>query len=152
MDIALLYDPVQRRCDVAFAGKDFVLDQTPASAMLMSLFADRRAHPDDEVPAGANLWSAPPSFVTRRGWCGDGLDPQGRFVGSRLWLLARRKESERTRQDAEGYVAEALDWLNTERNLAVQVTVRWQVPGPSGMLSIRVRAGETTLALQQAVG
>ncbi|MGH7113986.1 MAG: phage GP46 family protein [Stellaceae bacterium] len=150
-DIALAYDQVNRRCDVQFAGRDFVLDQTTASAMLFSLFTARRARPDDRVPDAAAEWSAPPSFVARGGWCGDCLDGAARLVGSRMWLLAREKESERTREQAESYVAEALDWLNVERNLAVQVTVRW-LDAPAGTLAIRARTGETTVQLNRSVG
>ncbi len=148
MDIALQYDPVMRRCDVVFNGRDFALDATPASAMLFSLLADRRAEPDDVLPDTVPDYLAPSTFIARRGWCGDWLDALGRLVGSRFWLLRRAKASEATRRAAESYVAQGLGWLETDRNLAVQVTVRWVKPGILGILA---RCGQTKLSLTRAL-
>ena len=148
MDVALRYDPVMRRCDVVFDGRDFAIDATPASAMLFSIFADRRALPDDVLPDTVPDYTAPSSFLARRGWCGDFLDALGRLAGSRFWLLRRAKATETTRRSAEVYFAEALGWLETERNLAVQITVRWVRPEILGILA---RAGKTSLSLERAL-
>ena len=150
-DIAFAYDPVNRRCDVVFTGRDFALDATPASAMLFSLFADRRARADDPVTDAVPDWSNPSTLVARRGWCGDFLSANAGLVGSRLWLLGRRKASERTRRDAEGYVTEALAWLQAQRNTALQVTVRYAPGFATPTLGILARAGRTQLQLNRAL-
>ena len=149
MDIALQYDPVKHRCDVVFNGTDFAVDNTQASAMLFSLFADRRAAPDDVLPDAVPDWGAPTTFIARRGWCGDFLDPLGRLTGSRFWLYVRSKWTEATRKAIEDCVVEALGWIDTERNLAVQVIVRLVAPNAIGILA---RQGKTTLSLTRALG
>ncbi len=73
MDIALAYNPANRRSDVVFTGTDFALDATPASAMLMSVCANRRAKPDDVVPVVVTDWARPQSFTARGGYAGDAL-------------------------------------------------------------------------------
>ena len=150
MDIQVSYDPVKRVCDLVFTGRDFALDATPVSAMLISLGTDRRARADDALPdAYDDLNPAgPASLLGRRGWCGDALDGQARLVGSRLWLLNRQKASETVRKSAEQIVAEAMAWLNTERGLAVDITVRW---ASKTALAFRVRAGASVVSMQQSV-
>ena len=148
MDVALQYDPVKRCCDLVFNGRDFALDYTPGSAMLFSILAERRAANDDVLPDTVPDYTAPSTFIARRGWCGDFLDALGRLTGSRFWLLRRAKATEETRRSAEVYFAEALIWLETERNLAVQITVRWVKPGVLGILA---RCGKASLSLSRAV-
>jgi phage gp46-like protein len=152
VDIQLAYDPVNRRCDVVFNGRDFALDATPASAMVMSLFADRRAAPDDNIADAVPDWANPSSLVARRGWCGDFLSAAGGLVGSRLWLLGRRKTSEVTRQDAARYAAEAVAWLETARNLTAQVAADYIAQFATPTLGIRVRVGNTQVTLRRAMG
>lgn len=54
------------------------------TAVIISLFTDRRALEDD----------ATPDFTeNRRGWWGDTYDAQQRPIGSRLWLLSREKQT-----------------------------------------------------------
>ncbi|NHQ81547.1 hypothetical protein HA051_08165 [Chromobacterium vaccinii] len=70
------------------------------SAIVLSLFCDSRALPDDRQ-------SDP------RGWWGDVLAsvPYDRW-GSRLWLLAQRaKHTPQTLRDAVHYAREALQWM-----------------------------------------
>ncbi len=152
VDVGLTYDPARGECDIAFARGDAVLDITPATPVLFSLLADRRALPTDALPddplppAGAGV---PVLTDRRRGWCGDALDPLGRRAGSRLWLLQRAKAGEQTRKLAETAAADALGWLRTERNLAVTVTVEWV---RRQMLGIRVTAGTARVGIAQQVG
>lgn len=93
-------------------------DASLQSAVILSLFLDARAAADDALPAGTS---------DRRGWLGDALSPRsGDRFGSRLWLLAREKQTEETRLRAEEYAAEALAWL-IEDGLAetVEVAASW---------------------------
>lgn len=149
IDIALGYDPVRRRCDVVFNGTDFATDSTPASAMLFSVLADRRARPDDVLPTPVPDWSNPSSFTARRGYPGDALDPNGQLTGSRIWLFVRGKQNEATRVGVQDAIAEAVQWLNTGRSLALQLTVRWV---RKGILGYVLKAGRTTIQITGPAG
>ncbi len=79
------------------------------TAVIISLFTDRRAEPDDTLPAEAS---------DKRGWWGDAIAVQvnGRTVeddriGSRLWLLSREKQLASVVERARQYCKEALAWL-----------------------------------------
>ncbi len=147
MDIALAYNPALKCCDVVFNGTDFALDTTPASAMLFSLLARRRAKPDDVVPSPVRDWAHPHSLNARGGWAGDALDKNGQLSGSLLWLYERALASEETRNGVEAAVAEAVGWLETIRGLALQISVGYVKPQ---ILGYRVRAGNTAVALSMA--
>jgi phage gp46-like protein len=148
-DIALRYDPLLHRCDLVLNGRDLALDATPATPMLISLGADRRARPDDVLPDEAGSAEAPVSLVARRGTPLDALDAAGRRMGSRLWLLSRAKQTEVTRRQAEIYATEALAWLTTQRGLAVAVTAAWV---RRGVLGLTCRAGDAQFVVQRSLG
>ncbi len=111
--LALKWNVQRQECDLVVADP-----QQPAAALetavLISLFTDRRASADDELPeAGAD----------RRGWWGDVLPSiEGDQIGSRLWLLARGKRTQETIRRARDYAAEALDWMVVDQ-VAAGVTV-----------------------------
>ncbi len=67
------------------------------AAVMISLFTDRRADPDDKVEG------------SRRGWWGDSIF--GDQIGSRLWMLRRENELQTTLDKARQYALEALQWL-----------------------------------------
>jgi phage gp46-like protein len=72
------------------------------TAVIISLFTDRRANADDALPSGDD----------RRGWWGDTLaDVSGDKIGSRLWLLNREKQLSSVLVRAREYAIEALQWL-----------------------------------------
>ena len=116
-DLALIYDG--HGCDLALTGTDLQLDDGLGTAILISLFSDRRARPDDALPAGTS---------DRRGWWADAY-PQldGDLIGSRLWLLSREKELAETLRRARDYAQEALAWLR-EDGIAAEVVVTPSVP------------------------
>lgn len=150
LDIAVAYDPVTHRCDLVFNGRDFALDSTPASLMLLTLGSDRRAHTDDVLPDSVSETNPanPGTLMARRGWPGDALDPQGRLSGSRWWVFQDAKATEATRRNFEGATTEALGPAAAARNLVLQVTVRWI---RKGVLGVRARLGRTTVALNQSL-
>ncbi len=156
-DVALRYDPVARRFDVAIESGDLVLDTTPATAMIISLGTDRRARADDQLPDephAAPIDPAKPITLSpERGWHGDALDGGGRRIGSRLWLLDRAKQDDlvrdETRQRGERYAAEALEWLTTQRGHKVEVEAGWL---RSGVLGLVARAGTAEISISQPVG
>jgi len=103
--------------DLALTGGDLAGDEGLRTAVAMSLFSDRRAGAGDEIPDGGGP----------RGWWGDTYpDRSGDRIGSRLWLLARAKQTSATARRAEHYAREALQWL-VEDGLArrVGVTAEW---------------------------
>lgn len=103
MDIALIQQP-NGTFDVALAGMDLQADNGMQTAIILSLFCDRRAELGDELPNAAD--------TNRRGWWADSYaDVQGDLWGSRLWLLERAKQIPETLTRAEEYAAEALQWL-----------------------------------------
>ncbi|TXH38776.1 MAG: hypothetical protein E6Q98_02960 [Rhodospirillaceae bacterium] len=81
------------------------------TAVIISLFTDRLARPDDVIPDGT---------ADRRGWWADN-DDDG-LIGSRMWLLSREKTLESVRQRAIEYSTEALQWL-IDDGVAQQVGV-----------------------------
>lgn len=100
MDIALKYDPDTKIFDLALDGGDLATDEGLETAVVLSLFTDRRALPEDRLPDGT---------ADRRGWWADAYSE--RPHGSRLWLLYREKELEEVLRRAQTYAQEALAWL-----------------------------------------
>lgn len=135
LDAALVFDPATRRADLVLGEDgDLVLDETPVTPMLISLGTDRRAEPDDELPSGIDALNASTSFVARRGWVGDALDPRGRRIGCRIWLLDRAKQTETTRRFCILWAEEALAWAGEELAQPAEVTAEWI---RRGMLALR---------------
>lgn len=143
--IALSYDQRRRKCDLAFDGRDFALDATLLTPVLISLGADRRARPDDVLPDAVTNDYAPQRLNARRGTPLDALDGTGQLFGSRWWLLLRRKQTEETRRLKESTTAEALAWVRQP----VTITVRWV---RQNVLSTLIQIGAMTLNLQSPVG
>jgi phage gp46-like protein len=78
-------------------------DSGLATAILISLFTDRRADDTDELPGDAD---------DRRGWWGDSVaEVPGDQIGSKLWLLERSKITTDSVRLARQYGEEALAWL-----------------------------------------
>ena len=92
------------------------------TAIILSLFTDRRANADDILPGGPD---------DRRGWWGDGFPPVfGDRIGSRLWLLNREKQMAVVVERARQYATEALTWL-TEDGVATRIDVLAEISAPS---------------------
>ncbi len=126
-DIALNWNADDWSGDVALAGGDLVADDGLRTAILLSLFLNAPARPDDVLPAG----------VDRQGWWGDALaEVPGDVTGSRLWLLAREKQLSSVLDKAQSYAAEALQWLIDEQ-IAASVVVSATNP-VSGTLALSV--------------
>jgi phage gp46-like protein len=113
-DIALAWDLAAGAADMVVDGPDLRRDDGLETAVLISLFTDRRAHDTDVIPDGTD---------NRRGWWADAFaETPGDRIGSRLWLLDRAKPTATTRQRLEDYAREALAWL-TEDQVAEDVAV-----------------------------
>jgi phage gp46-like protein len=93
------------------------------TAVLISLYTDRVAQLDDEIPDGSG---------DPRGWWGDA--GQAVPIGSRIWLLERAKQVPVTLLRARDYAAEALQWLIDDKVVAsFDIAAEWSRPGTLGM-------------------
>jgi phage gp46-like protein len=101
------------------------------TAVTISLFTDRRARDDDELPDNSG---------DRRGWClthrQREADPESDEIGSWLWLLGREKQLASVVARAKYYAETALAWM-VRRKYARQVTVTAEVAAP-GLLGLSV--------------
>lgn len=110
-DLALTWSPATGDADLSLIDSDLASDTGLETAVLLSLFLDRRAEPDDVPPSGDPR--------DRRGWWADELsDVEGDRIGSRLWLLDRAKRTGETKLRAKEYVLEALAWMLEDRVVA----------------------------------
>jgi phage gp46-like protein len=115
--------------DLAFAGYDLAQDDSLKTAVIVSLFTDRRAEADDRLPGAPD---------DRRGWWGDGfLEVAGDRIGSRLWLLHREKQLASVVVRAREYAIEALQWL-VDDGIAAAVDVTAEIVR-QGVLGLQIR-------------
>lgn len=119
-------DTLGSHCDFAMTGGALQADHDIKTAVLISLFTDRRAEADDVLPFES---------ASRRGWWGDALNP--RRIGSRLWLLGREKQLREVVIRAREYAEEALAWL-VEEDIAKRVVVTAEIV-QTGWIGLVVR-------------
>lgn len=125
-DISTFWKPEEARGDWLLAGADLAKATDLETAVIISLFTDGRADPDDVIPDGTG---------NPRGWWGD--TGRTRRLGSKLWLLDRAKETEETRLRAQDYCEAALAWLVEDGVAAsVEVDAAWQ--SKPGWLGVKV--------------
>ena len=106
--------------DIKRDGSRFAEDGGLETAVLMSLFLDRRAEPDDEIPDGDD---------DPRGYWGDAFSAvEGDRTGSRLWLLRRSKLTDETLTRAREYSIEALEHFK-EDGVANAIRVKTEIRG-----------------------
>ena len=150
IDVALIFDPETRTADAELGEDgDLLLDETAFTPMLISLGSDRRARPDDDLPQGRDALNVVSSFVTRRGWSGDALDPYGRRTGSRLWLLERAKQHELTELFAQDAAREALRWAEAETEAPAQISASWP---RQGLLALTCRIADAEFDFGVRIG
>lgn len=131
-DIAILWSNDSFSGDLALDDGRLATDDGLRTAMIISLFTDARARPDDVLPDPGG---------DPRGWWGNAFpaDAGDAFeLGSRLWLLEREKLTPRTVERARGYAADALAWLKL-RGVVSSLTVT------------AARIGDQTLVISVAV-
>ena len=126
-DIRIVWDQDFQEGEFEFDSdiQDLTSDEGLETAVIISLFSDRRAKPDDPLPD--------PNNPDRRGWWGDLASPdvEGDQIGSRLWLLERSKTLDSVLVQAKEYAQEALQWLIEDKVAArvVAETERQNDPG-----------------------
>lgn len=117
-DIRLIMDSDAQALDLVLSGAELELDDGLQTAVLVSLFSDRRAADDEAVGDG-----------DRRGWWGDVYPAvEGDRTGSRLWLLRRAKATAETAAKIREYAREALAWL-VEDGVAASIEAEAEVVG-----------------------
>lgn len=118
--------------DWLLSGPDLVTDSGLETAVIISLFTDRRAAADDAIEGD-----------DRRGWWGDAYPEQaGDLLGSRLWLLSREKQLPEVLRRAEEYAREALQWLVTD-GVARSITASAEIIR-QGLLGLTITINRST--------
>lgn len=100
-DIKISWDAAVSRGDWQLSGGDLATGSDLQTAILLSVFTDAMAAPDDVIPDGTG---------DPRGWWGDQFDPT-HPIGSKLWLLDREKQTQTVLNRALSYISDALQWL-----------------------------------------
>lgn len=112
--------------DFALSNSDLKLDEGLRTAVIISLFTDRRVTKDEVLLGQA-----------QRGWWADTLEEiEGDKWGSKLWLLERAKQTTLTLTQAVEYAKEALQWM-IDDELADKIDVEASYP-INGFLSLSV--------------
>lgn len=114
--------------DLSIAAGDLATDDGLETAVVISLFTDRRAASTDPLPTGE---------TDRRGcWMDATLDDLGTGqadagIGSLLWLLNREKTLTSVLDRARQYAEQALAWLVSDK-IAESVSVTAERLGQAG--------------------
>jgi phage gp46-like protein len=128
-DITLVWNSSTDTGDFEISGADLLTGNDLSTAILVSLLTDREARPDDKIPDGT---------TDPRGWW---ADDSSYPIGSRLWLLARAKQTAQTLASARDYIVEAVQWLIDDGVAAsVDVYVEWT---RRSMLGARISVNRT---------
>jgi phage gp46-like protein len=137
-DISTIWNVSEGRGDWQMSGRDLASGNDLVTTIVISLFTDRQAQPDDALPDTSG---------DPRGWWGD-LDATVP-IGSRLWLLERAKQTNETLQRANDYVKEALQWLIDDGVVAAfDILTEWTRPGMLGVKVTAHRPDGTKIPLQ----
>lgn len=115
--LGLTFDNAAGHADVAFEAGQLVTEPGLITAILISLYTNKR---DPSRPQG-----------DQGGWWGTALDEAGDEWGSLCWTLAREHPTERTRQKYESYSTDALAWMIAD-GIAESVSTPcwWEYPQP----------------------
>lgn len=124
-DIKSAFVDLAKGADYLLGALGLALDDSLETAIVVSLFTDRRADDTDRLPFEA---------ADKRGWWGDAyIDVPGRKHGSKLWLLEREKQLPDVLPWARQIVEEALAWL-VEDGRATRIEVATSYPRTSVLL------------------
>jgi phage gp46-like protein len=133
-DIALIWRKDTFDADFSIVANDLAPDAGLQTAVLLSLFLDRRAQEGDVLPDDQ---------TDRRGWWADQYaSVEGDKIGSRLWLLSRAKQTQETLDRAADYVREALQWMVDDK-VTNQIDVATSFFAP-GMMGIQIKIHRPT--------
>lgn len=100
-DILMAFDPDTLERDIQYKNGDLVREYGLGTAVLISLFTDRRADPDDDIDDPND----------RRGWWGDLVPDRGDKIGSKLWQFDRSKTDQVTLLGIKKAIEDCLEWM-----------------------------------------
>ncbi|BCF96641.1 hypothetical protein PPGU19_012100 [Paraburkholderia sp. PGU19] len=136
-DISITWDASNGRGDWTMNGPVLATGNDIETAILISIFSDRMAEPDDVIPDGTN---------DPRGWWADDEVP----IGSRMWLLQRAKQTGTTLQRAYDYLAEALKWMVDDGVVGrFDISTQWVRTGMLGAVIVAYSPTGTLLSKGQ---
>lgn len=124
-DIATFWEPALSHADWEMQGTQLAAGSDLDTSLIISLFTDRLAAADDDIPDGTN---------DRRGWWGD--TGEAYPIGSRLWLLERAKLTADAPLRAKNYCAEALQWM-IDDGVVATIDIQTGIILPS-MLAVQI--------------
>jgi phage gp46-like protein len=125
--------------DWLVSGSRLAQDDGLETAVIISLFTDRRAKPSDKLPSAGD---------DRRGWWGDTFPAvRGDRIGSRLWLLHRSKQLPEVVALTRDYARECLQWL-IDDGIARRITVKAEVVR-TGVLGLGIEIARSNKAVAQ---
>lgn len=116
-DIRSVFIDLEQGVDYALEKLGLSEDDGLDTAVVISLFTDRRAEPGDVIPDGTD--------DVRGTWLDSFPVQEGDLMGSRLWLLDREKQLPEVMAKAKEYCEEALQWMvddGVARSVTVTVT------------------------------
>ena len=124
-DLKIKWDTALMAGDFSVKNGDLESDSSLETAVIISLFTDKRAADDDLLLDDRN--------PERRGWWGDMVSPDvsGDEIGSKLWLLDREKTAPGFQEKVKNYIDDALQWL-VEDGIATKVDVIVERQGTIG--------------------
>lgn len=115
--------------DFATLSGDLKKDEGLRTAVIISLFTDRRVNKEDVLLG-----------QSQKGWFGDApelIENVGDAWGSKLWLLEREKQTQVTLTRAVEYAKEALQWMIADE-IAATIEVEASYP-IAGFLSLEIK-------------
>jgi phage gp46-like protein len=122
-DIRIVWDPATGTGDFAMAGSALELGHELESAVLISLFTDQAADPEDLMPEAQRN--------DPRGWWADTYEAPDK-IGSKLWQAFWRQTTPDTLSWARDQASKALQWM-IDDGLARAIEVRAQFQGKGGL-------------------
>ena len=128
-DIKIQFNDLTQEFDFVYNNGDLLREEGLETAVLISLFTDRRANEDDELINAGEY----------RGWWGDLLSEDDQ-IGSRLWLIKGQKATQSNVILAKEYIQEALQWMLDDGVVAkIDVETEAQGPPEHKILAARIR-------------
>lgn len=142
-DLALVWDTASGSADIVMIDDDLASDRGLETAVILSLFTDRRAEDDDVPPSGDER--------DRRGsWMDEFAAVEGDRMGSRMWLLDRSKRTNETARKCEEYVREATAWM-IEDSVVESIGVETELTATALLYAVTLhRPGRSPLSLRFA--
>lgn len=115
-DLTLTWNPATGYADLSMIGPELATGGDLQTAVIISLFTDQTASPDDALPVSMSH--------DPRGWWADTYEADQ--IGSKLWQVFNRPTNQDTLNFARDAATQALQWMIDDGvAAAVSVTPSW---------------------------